>query len=48
LLHDGREQPLEVALRSELKMVEWHAGSHDRNEGLAAFNERRKPVYKGQ
>ncbi|MCY0854671.1 enoyl-CoA hydratase/isomerase family protein [Cupriavidus sp. D39] len=47
LLQQGLAQPLEVALRAEIDMCELHAHSHDRNEGLAAFAQKRQPRYLG-
>lgn len=47
LLQQGLEQPLEVALRAEIDMCELHAYSQDRNEGLAAFAQKRVPRYVG-
>jgi enoyl-CoA hydratase/carnithine racemase len=48
LLTQGGEQPLETALNAEIDMCELHSYSHDRNEGLAAFAAKRKPVYSGK
>lgn len=48
LLTQGVEQPLETALNAEIDMCELHSHSHDRNEGLAAFAAKRKPVYAGK
>jgi enoyl-CoA hydratase/carnithine racemase len=48
LLDDSLEQSLDVALQAEITMSELHALSYDRNEGLAAFNEKRLPVFEGR
>jgi enoyl-CoA hydratase/carnithine racemase len=48
LVRDSQEQPLEVALRGEIGMSVLHHGSVDRNEGLAAFVEKRRPAYVGR
>ncbi len=47
LVLDGQEQPKDVALRAEIAMGASHTASYDRNEGLAAFVEKRKPAYRG-
>lgn len=48
LVHESLEQPLDVSLRGEILMGELHVHSFDRNEGLAAFAEKRKPEFRGQ
>ncbi|MBE0593125.1 MAG: enoyl-CoA hydratase/isomerase family protein [Gemmatimonadales bacterium] len=48
LVDDGLEQPVETALRLELLASEVHAHSHDMKEGLAAFEEKRKPNFTGR
>jgi len=48
LVDDGLEQPVETALRLELLASEVHAHSHDMKEGLAAFEEKRKPRFIGR
>lgn len=42
-----RDMPLEIALMSRFEPIEAYADSHDRQEGLAAAQERRKPVWTG-
>lgn len=43
-----RDMPLEVALMSKFEVIEAYADSHDRQEGLAAAAERRKPIWTGR
>ena len=40
--------PLDEALRRELAVNEAYVSTFDRNEGLAAFNERRPPAFQGR
>ena len=47
LVDDGLEQPKEVALRAELVAGGLHAHSFDMQEGIAAFNEKRTPQFRG-
>ena len=42
------EMPLSAALEFERKAFVLLAGTEDRNEGLRAFLEKRKPVFKGK
>ncbi len=48
LVDDGLGQPMESALRLELLASEAHAYSEDMKEGLAAFNEKRRPIFVGR
>ncbi len=48
LVNDGWDQPLDSALRLEVLALEAHWHSRDIREGLAAFNEKRTPVYTGE
>ena len=48
LVDDGLQQPSVTALRLEILASEVHAHSHDMKEGLAAFEEKRKPQFIGR
>lgn len=48
LVDDTLAQPIDVALRVEQDVCAAHNRTYDRNEGLAAFNQKRKPIFKGR
>jgi enoyl-CoA hydratase/carnithine racemase len=48
LILDGMEMPRHEALRAEILTNNLHAKSEDMQEGLAAFKEKRAPVYTGR
>ncbi|MCZ6645597.1 MAG: enoyl-CoA hydratase/isomerase family protein [SAR324 cluster bacterium] len=47
LVHESWHGPLEEGLRREIAAFQAHGASRDLREGLAAFNEKRAPVYTG-
>lgn len=48
LVDDGLNQPKETALKLELMAFDLHATSEDMQEGLAAFDRKRTPQFKGR
>jgi enoyl-CoA hydratase/carnithine racemase len=48
LIRDGMDQPLHTALAMEMLANEAHASSHDLQEGLDAFEQKRQPVFLGR
>jgi len=47
-IDEGAALPLDDALALERARYETNLGSEDRNEGLAAFGEKRRPQFKGK
>lgn len=45
---EARNQPVSVGLKLELEAFRSYVGSHDFNEGMAAFSERRTPNFLGR
>lgn len=48
LVDAGLNQPEDTALRLELSVFDVHAASEDMREGLAAFEQKRTPQFKGR
>lgn len=48
LLHSGRSLPLDDHLRNEAFAMELSSRSEDFKEGLSAFREKRRPLYRGR
>ncbi|MGE0826852.1 MAG: enoyl-CoA hydratase/isomerase family protein [Candidatus Binatia bacterium] len=48
LVDDGLNQPADTALRLELLAFDLHMNSEDVQEGLAAFEQKRTPQFKGR
>jgi enoyl-CoA hydratase len=48
LVDDGLNQPADTALRLELLAFDLHTASEDMQEGLAAFEQKRTPQFKGR
>ncbi len=48
LVDDGLNQPQDTALRLELLAFDLHTSSEDMQEGLAAFEQKRTPQFKGR
>jgi enoyl-CoA hydratase/carnithine racemase len=48
LVDDGLNQAADTALRLELSVFDLHTASEDMQEGLAAFQQKRSPQFKGR
>ena len=47
-MHFGLQMDIRTALRFEVECYNQLVGTEDRREGIASFNEKRKPVFKGR
>ena len=47
-MHYGLQMDIRTALRFEVECYNQLVGTEDRREGIASFNEKRKPVFKGR
>ena len=47
-MHYGLQMDIRTALRFEIECYNQLVGTEDRHEGIASFNEKRKPVFKGR
>jgi enoyl-CoA hydratase/carnithine racemase len=47
-IHQGLQMDLKSGLYFEIEAYNRLVFTEDRREGIAAFNEKRKPVYKGR
>jgi len=47
-VHFGLQMDIRTALRFEVECYNQLVGTEDRREGIASFNEKRKPVFKGR
>jgi enoyl-CoA hydratase/carnithine racemase len=47
-MHFGLQMDIRTALRFEVECYNQLVGTEDRHEGIASFNEKRKPVFKGR
>ena len=48
MLNKGAEAPLETALELERKSYAWLRSTHDYEEGVKSFLEKREPKYIGR
>ena len=47
-MHFGLQMDIRTALRFEVECYNQLVGTEDRREGIASFNEKRKPMFKGR
>ena len=47
-IHGGLQRPLDQAMRFEIACYEPLIATADRREGIAAFNQKRKPRFAGR
>jgi len=47
-IHYGLQMDVRTAFRFEIEAYNRLVGTEDRHEGIASFNEKRKPVFKGR
>ncbi len=47
-MHYGLQMDIRTALRFEIECYNQLVGTEDRREGIASFNEKRRPVFKGR
>ena len=47
-IHYGLQMDVRTAFRFEIEAYNRLVGTEDRHEGIASFNEKRRPVFKGK